>query len=164
MDLSVAPANYVEITPGSVAQVMRSRKGYNILIEDDVQGIANQLQEISEEFRLVYNANEALWMLEQHKSLPDGSVKEDFVSSFTECDHRILHRAREVSAPGYDLGAELEKAERQADAEMDHKRREVAGDLAEKLGHALRADLSRHEAPTTRKSHAYVPGAFRPRG
>jgi hypothetical protein len=163
MDLSVAPANYVEIQPGSVAQVMRSRKGHNIMVADDVQGIANQLLEISDEFRLVYNPQEALWMLEQHRHLPDGSVREDFVSSFTECDHRILHRAREVSAPGYDIGAELEKAEAVSDAAMEARRYEVSGDAAEKLGHALRKDLSRHEAPTTAKSRAFIK-AFKPRG
>lgn len=162
MDLSVAPANYVEIKAGTVAQVQRARSGVNILVDSDVQGIANALLEVSDEFHLVFNPQEDLWMLEQHIQRPDGSIKECFVSSFTECDHRIVRRAREVCAPGYDLGAELEKSEARADAEMERRRHEISGDAAEKLGHALRRDLGRHEAPMTRKSRAFI-GAFHPR-
>ena len=140
---------------------MATAKGHKVLVADDVQGVANALQEVSDELHLFYDTEQALWIVEQHTPMPDGSVKESLVTTALDLDHRLVHRIREVCAPGYDLAAEIERAEKSARDAHEHARREQLGDIAERLAFAFQKDLGRHEIPKTLKSRAYLP-AFKP--
>lgn len=153
---------HVEIRPGTVAQVMATKAGKKVMVTDDVQGVANALLEVSDELRLVYDTEQALWIVEQHTPMPDGSIRESLVTTALDLDHRIVAVCREVCSPGYDLAAEIDKSEAKAQADQEHARREAVGEHAERLAHALKKDLSRHEIPKTLKSRAFIP-PFRPR-
>lgn len=160
----MAITDYVDVQPGSIAQVHRSLRGVNVAIADDVQGIAQDLLDISPDLRLTYNPHEAVWIVWQEIPLPDGATKEHLVTTTVELDKRLVNVVRRCCSESYRLADELEAAEARADRENEHKRMEILGDAAEKLDHALRKDLSRHENPRTLKSKAFIPAAFTPEG
>lgn len=141
----------IDITPGSVAQVARTLGGLTVLVTEDVQNVATDLAALGD-FHLHYDPVEELYVVMQ---VHDGTEK--LVTSARECDQRIVARVRQITAPGYDLAGELERAEREADMENVHELSELMGDRAERLGHALRKDLGRHEAVSTLKSRVVVP-------
>lgn len=148
----------IEIKPAGMAQVTRAmRSGKLVAIGNDVQNVANDLHEIDAGFRLRFDPGEEVYLLSHERMNPDGSVSEDFVSSFETCDQRIVQRAREISRPGYDYVGELERADRAAERAADAAMSEKIGPHAEKLAWALRQDLGRHEHPRTRTATAYIP-------
>jgi hypothetical protein len=107
-----------------------------ILIEDDVQSVARDLQAISDDLHLHYDAVQDIWVVMQ-----DRDDEETLVTTASTLDQRVVHRVRQVCSPGYDLAAELERVEAEADAEQDRRRREMAGEVGERLSHAVRTDL-----------------------
>lgn len=157
------PTQHVEIEPVNLSRIVGTDRGKLVEIGADVQGVALALHELDERFRLFYNPDRMLYILELHTPRDDGSVDEHFVGAYDELDHRIAQRAAQVMQPGYDLSAELEQVEREADAAQEYRVAEHSGDISERLSHALRKDLSRHEAASTLKSRAFIPRAFTPR-
>jgi hypothetical protein len=148
----------IEIKPGNVWSVATALKsGKLIAIDNDVQGVANDLHEIDAGFRLRYDPGEDVYLLSHEGLQPDGSVEEKFVSSFEACDQRIVQRAREISAPSYDYVGELDRLEAKAERDKVHEFSEKIGPHAEKLAWALRQDLGRHEHPRTKTATAFVP-------
>jgi hypothetical protein len=152
----------VPIRPVAVDRVKRLRNGRRVVITADVGMVAERLQEIDPRFHMSYDPGEALYVLELHTPEPDGSVSEHFVGAYDELDARIIERARMISQPGYDLAAEIERAEREAEREAERLRMEAVGEMAERLQFALRKDLGRHEIGSTLKSRAFIPKAFKP--
>jgi hypothetical protein len=151
----------IEIQPAGVAQVHRSlRLGDRIVVDDDVQNIASDLRAIRATLRLEYDRAEDLWFVMDLVAKPDGSSEEKLVTVWDAeknggIDQRLVQRVREVAAPGYDIAAELEKADREAERERSRRFREQVGPAAEKLKWALRKDLGAD------KGRAFVPGATR---
>jgi hypothetical protein len=139
----------IEVEPGSIAQVQRALSGRLVVIPDDVCNVARDLRAIDR--RLVVEAEDDLSVYVV--VLVDGPERK-LVTSAKHLDQRIVQRVQKITAEGYDFVAELEELEARADAEQAAKRRELVGDVAEKLGHAFRKDLSRAEAPNTLKSRA----------
>jgi hypothetical protein len=136
----------VDIEPGRMAQVTRALKsGKLISVDDDVQGVANDLHEIDPHLRLSYEPHEDVWIVKYVYLTAGGEVKERLVSSFQECDQRIVRRVREINRPGYDFVAELDRLDREAERRKDHEFSEKIGPHAEKLAWALRQDLGRNE-------------------
>jgi hypothetical protein len=133
------------IDPSQILTVRRVG-GTTIEISDDVQGVARSLREIDDRFRLRadldHMQNLLGWTVELHIPLADGSTDEQFVCAYRELDHRIVHDARRYTSPGYDIADELEKEDAVRDKAMDHKRRELSGDVGERLAHAIRTDLN----------------------
>lgn len=144
----------VEIRPGQLAQVQKVlRTGKLIAIDDDVQGVANQLFDVDRGLRLGYDPGEDLWIV----SHVDGEGTESFVSSFEDCDARIVARMREIARPGYDFAGELERLDREADARREREISDQIGPIGERLAWALKRDLGRHEVTNSRVSRAVVP-------
>lgn len=151
----------VEIKPGQIAQVTKAmRSGKPIVVDDDVQGVANDLHQIDPGLRLEYEPFEDVWVVKYVHLTADGEVRERLVSTFQECDQRIVARMREINRPGYDFPAELDRLEREAEAQRDYEFGQKVGPIGEKLAWALRQDLGRHEIPNTRVSRAVVPKAI----
>src|SRR4051812_42242161 len=103
----------LDITPASMMQVRLGRGGRVVYIDDDVCGIAKQIQEINPDLRLAFNEGGEYFVV--YQLVPDG---EHLVTTAMELDARLVERVREISAPDYNLAAELEKHEAEVDAEQ----------------------------------------------
>lgn len=152
----------VPIQPVPLDRVRKLRNGRRIVVTGDVGDVALRLKEVDDRFVLSYQPGEGLYVLELHTPQADGSVEEHFVGAYEELDPRIVERARQISAPGYDLAAEIERAEKEADRLHAHRQAEQIGDIGERLRFALSKDLGRHEIGRTTKSRAFIPRAFHP--
>lgn len=131
----------IEIRPATVGQVARTRLGKNVAVDADVANVARDLRDISPEFRLEYDPHGDFFIVSQVRVMPDGSEEISLVTTAQDCDQRIVRRVREITAPGYDVGAEMERLDREADKRKEHALTERVGPIAEKLAWALRKDL-----------------------
>lgn len=148
----------IEIQPAALAQVHRAlHSGSRVLVGADVQNIAQDLHEIRASLRLEYDPGEDIWIVVDMVVERDGSIAEKLVTTWDvekngPVDQRLVQRVREIASPGYDLAAELEKADRQAERNRAHAFRQQVGAAAERLSHALRKDLG------MKGGRAFVPG------
>jgi hypothetical protein len=144
-----------ELQPVALDRIMRTRNGQRVAIDADVGSVVAQLREIDERLHVFYVPDQAFFSVELHTPRADGSVDEHFVGAYESLDGRVVQRIREITRPGYDLGAELERIDREAQAQADHRHREQTGEIAERVAHAVRQDLGV-------RSKAFIPRAFRP--
>ncbi len=126
----------IEITSATLAQVSQGRGSELILIEDDVHDVAKRLREIHDSLRLRYNKQGEYFVVYQ-----DTGDGEHLVTTAQECDARLVERVRRVVSPSYNYGAEMDKAEAQADAIKNQEFKEQVGEISERLAHAVRTDL-----------------------
>lgn len=146
----------IEISPASVAQVHAARGGRRVLIDDDVQGIARDLRDIDAALKLEFDPGEELYIVYQQVLAGDGSLEDRLVTVWSverngPVDKRLVHRIREIAAPGYDLAGELDLIDGEAQRRAEHEFSEAFGDVADRLGHALLKDLGE-------KPRVFVPG------
>lgn len=125
----------MEIKAATLAQVQRASDGRMIQIDDDVLGIARQLKEIDEGLCLRWSESGEYFVI-FHRN-PE-TREENLVLTTQELDPRVIERVRKVGSKSYDYVAELEKAEAQAERDNDHRIREQAGPVAERVVHELR--------------------------
>jgi hypothetical protein len=134
----------MEVRPASIQQVIRGREGQMVTIDNDVQGVANALHEIDHHLRLRYSEAGEYWVV---YFKPDEGDEGDgyLLTTAQDLDHRLVKRVEEVywkhRQPGYSVGEEMNANDAAADAEADRKFTEEAGELYEKLAHAMRKDL-----------------------
>ena len=140
---------------------VKQAAGKRVAITDDAANVMRSLREIDDRFRCHYLIDEAVYVLELHTPLEDGSVDETLVGRYEELDHRIVQRAREFTRPDFNIAAELERIEAASDAEKEYARSQETGDMAERLAFGLRKDLQRNEAVNTLKSRAFIPATIR---
>lgn len=147
----------VEIQPAGIAQVHRAlRTGKRVLVTEDVQNIARDLREVRETLRLEFDPDSDLWFVIDKIEHPDGSSEDKMVTVWDverngTIDQRLVERVRQVAHSSYDLGAELERLDREAERERSSRFREQVGPAAERLKHALRKDLGANN------NRAFVP-------
>lgn len=152
MALHIARPEVIDVPPGTVGQVHRALSGRMVAIDSGPHDVATRLHELDDSLRLHFDPNEDVWVVTQVRG-----QRESLVTSATVCDLRLVERVRQCMAPGYDLSAEIAKAEAKADRARQAQQDETFGDLADRMGHAFRKDLSRHEVPRTLKSRAFFP-------
>lgn len=134
----------LEIRPASIDQIATDRKGRLVQIDDDVLGIARELNEIDSHIRLRYSEKGEYWVVYY---LPDEWEEGDGYLIFTaqDLDHRIVHKMRMIHKrclePGYSFAKELEDVEAKNKADQEHERKQRDGELHERLAHALRAQV-----------------------
>lgn len=134
-------SDIIDIPAGSMNTVRDTLRHGLVAISDDVQGVASDLQEIDASLFLYRDEEADLWVVWQEKHQPDGSVTENLVTTMRGAlDKRLVHRVRRVAADDYNLAAELERSDAEAEREQDHKRRETVGPVAERLLHAMQRD------------------------
>lgn len=135
-------ARSFDIEPASAAQVRRTDKDKLVVIDDDVQNVANSLHDIDRCLRLTYDPDQGIFIVYRVLTHGDGSVEEQLVTTAQRCDQRIVQRIREIGAESYDYAAELDKADAQAERAREHEFEEKIGPLAEQLRHSMRKDLN----------------------
>jgi hypothetical protein len=86
--------SHIDIDPVSVAQARRSRTGRMVAINDDVVNVARDLRDIDPRFRLFYNEDERVFVVELHEE-----GVEHLVGVYRELDQRIVARARRFTRP-----------------------------------------------------------------
>ena len=126
----------MEIQPASLAQVRAGRDGRSILIEDDVANIAGRLKTIDDSLRLRWNERGEYFVVYQQLGRD-----EKLVLTAQQLDERILHRVQQITHPSYDFVGEIDRMDKQAQKDADHRFSEQTGEIAEELAHAVRKDL-----------------------
>jgi uncharacterized protein (UPF0297 family) len=144
-----------ELQPVALDRIMRTRNGQRVAIHADVGSVVAQLREIDDRLHVFYVPDQAFFSVELHTPRADGLVDEHLVGAYESLDGRVVQRIRQITRPGYDLGAELERIDREAQARADHRHSEQTGEIAERVAHAVRKDLGV-------RSKAFIPRAFRP--
>lgn len=139
----------MEIKPASLTQLSRGREGQMIEIDDDVQGVANALNEIDSHICLRFSEAGGYFVAYWK---PEGGEDGDgyLITTAQELDHRLVKKVEriyhECSQPGYSYAAALDKAEEAAKAERDYEEAEKLGPVLEQLSHAMRKDLGFDQA------------------
>jgi hypothetical protein len=134
----------MEIRPASLAMFTKGNKGQLVPIDDDVQGVANALNEIDHHFRLRYSeAGEYFVVYWKGDEEPEGDGY--LITTAQELDHRLVNHVGEIykrcQAPGYSFADELERTEAEARKEKDHEFKERHGEMYEQMAYAMRHDL-----------------------
>jgi len=133
---------------------MTTSSGDLVTIEGDVLDVAKQLLEIDPCLRLRWSASGGHFVVyEVVDTGPGKPPDERLVTTAQECDQRIVQRVREISHPDYDYNAELERIDRERDAELDHSFTEQVGEAGERLHHALK----------NKKRKIFIPGYIQDR-
>lgn len=127
----------MEIVPATLAQVRAGRDGRRILIEDDVLDVATQLKAIDDSLSLHWNENGSYFFVVH----TDEKGTENLVLTARELDNRVVDRATQIGSAGYDYLAEVDRLDKQAERDADHRFSEQTGEVGERLAHALRQDL-----------------------
>ncbi len=126
----------MEIQPASITQVRKGKDGRNIVIEDDVLSIARGLLDIDPVLRLAWNEDGHYFMVYWWNG-----PKKEVVLTSQEMTPAILDRLREIIHPSYDFVGEMERMDKQAEKNQDHRFSEETGEIGEHLAHAVRKDL-----------------------
>lgn len=134
----------MEVRPATLAQVIAGHDGVMVQVDDDVQGVANRLAEIDENLRLRYSMAGEYWVV-YFKPPNEEEGNGYVVTTAQEIDMRLAERVAEVfykyRQPGYSLSAELDANDKAADEARDKAFTESAGEMYERLAHAIRKDL-----------------------
>lgn len=141
----------MEIRPASLAQISKARGGRFIAIDDDVQGVANALNEIDPHIKLRFSEAGGYFVIywSDNPSLTDEDDDPEnttyLIFTAQDLDHRIVHRMQEVywkcQQPGYSFADELEAKDKEDKKAKDHEWTEKHGEMYEKLAHGMRKDL-----------------------
>jgi hypothetical protein len=148
----------VEIKPGNVRSGHTAlASGKLVAVDDDVQGVANDLAAIDPGLKLFYEPGEDVWIVKHVRQMPDGSEQEHLVSTFQQCDQRIVPGSGRSASPATTTSASSTGSRPRRSGQATHEFSEKIGPHAEKLAWAFRQDLGRHEHPRTRTARAVVP-------
>jgi hypothetical protein len=131
----------IEIQPATLGQVKRSSRGQLVEITQDVTNVAQRLQEIDPDLKLLFDEDQCFYIVRHDVARPDGSVDENLVLTSQQLGSHIVERVRQISSAGYDYVRELEQMEDAARKQRDHEVSERQGPILEQLSHALRKDL-----------------------
>lgn len=127
----------MEIVPATLAQVRAGRDGRRVLIEDDVLDVAQQLKAIDESLSLHWNEQGSYFVVIH----TDEKGTENLVLTARELDNRVIDRVRQIGSANYDFLAEVDRLDKQAERDADHRFSERTGEIGERLAHAVRQDL-----------------------
>lgn len=120
----------------SLSQVRAGRHGRFVEIDRDVLDVCHQIREIDRSLGVDWNDDAEYFRVYQ---LVDG--QKHTVTTALELNGEVVERIRRIAHPSYDLGAELERLDNEADRENEHRFREQVGEFGERLLHAARKDL-----------------------
>jgi hypothetical protein len=137
---------YLDLEPprASLGQLQLTNKLEMVPVENDVLGVVSRLKSIDPGLKMFYDFGQEIFVLYHEGLNEQGHVVDSLVGAYKELDQRIVSLIERIDAQGrgrHVLSAELEKLERQRDAEKRHEQLERVGELGEQLHHALRKDL-----------------------
>lgn len=107
-----------------------------IEVEADVLDICRRIQEIEPSLGVDYNEDGQYFRVYQTIS-----GEKHTVTTVTELTPELVERIAQLKHPTYDLAAELDRLDDQADREQQHAFKERVGEVGEHLFHAMRKDL-----------------------
>lgn len=148
----------MEITPASLPQITKGRRGRVVFVDNDAFDIAKRLREIDDSLRLAWNEFGEYFVVYQILRGPNESEVEHLVTTWDPKtsgapDGRLVERVMKIAHPDYDFAAELERIDRAADKQRDHEFAEKIGPYSERLFQAMRKDLGI-------KDSIFVPDTF----
>lgn len=141
----------MRIEPAHIDQIVRARSGRMIAISADVGGVVDDLKKIDPHLnvRFAESGNPPFWAV--YEESDDGRTTHLVTTVqavqtrsgiWSGLDQRVVDRIRQIDKHrGYDYGAELEKANRDRDAQLKQEFREQIGGTAEEAAFAIRKDL-----------------------
>lgn len=138
----------MRIEHASLLQVQQGIGGQAVLVEDDVLDVVRRLQEIDPSLFVTYHEQGDYFSIVE--MCPDGA--ERIVNNVKELTPDIIEYVRMIGSEGWDVVAEMEKMDQQADRNARHRFAESVGEIGERLHHALRKDLGFD------KNRIWVPG------
>jgi hypothetical protein len=151
----------MEITPASLPQIQKGRRGRVVFVDHDAFDIAKRLREIDTSLRLAWNEFGEYFVVYQILRGPNDSEIEHLVTTWDPKtngapDGRLVERVMKIAHPEYDFAAELDRIDREADKKNDYEFAQKVGPYAERLYHAMRKEMGI-------KDSIIVPDVF-PRG
>lgn len=137
---------YLDLEPprATLGQLQLTNKLEMVPIESDVLGVVERLKSIDSGLKMYFDFGQEIFVLYHEGLNEQGHVVERLVGAYKELDQRIINLIERIDAQGrgrVNLSEELEKLERERDAEQRHRQMERVGELGERLRHALRDDL-----------------------
>lgn len=133
----------------TIDQILHTDAGSLMTVDGDVLDIAKQLHEIDPCLRLRYSGSGGHFVVyELVDNGPGVPPDERLVTTAQECDQRILERIRKIRHPDYDFSAELDRLDREREAEVQHNFSEKVGEAGERL----------HQLLKPKKRKAFIPG------
>lgn len=127
----------MEIQHASLAQVRRGRDGRVVEVPADLFGVTDRLREIDPGLGVKYNEFGDYFVI--YHAQPNGD--EDLVTTTIRLTPDVVDHVRKLAHPSYDYVAELERLDRQAERDRDHRFHEQVGEAGERLAHAIRKDI-----------------------
>ena len=131
----------MEIEPATIAQVRAGRDGRVLTVEEDVFEVAGRLKEIDPSLHLRWNERGEYFVVYQLIGKLEEGGEEKLVLTAKELTPAIIARVEEIAHPEYDFVAEMDKLDKQADKDKDHRFHEQTGEAAERMAHAVRKDI-----------------------
>jgi methylthioribose-1-phosphate isomerase len=126
----------VEIQAASLAQVQRARNGRLVLVDDDVCGVVQQIQQINSTLRVRWSEISEHFAV--YQVMTNGEEK--LVTTALELDARLVERIRRVTHPDYNAAVEADFLDAERIRQADYEHSQKVGELGEQLLHAIRRD------------------------
>lgn len=126
----------MDIEHASLACVQRGIKGELITIEDDVLDVARRLKEIHPSLHVYWNEQGEYFVI--YELCDDG--RERVVTTVKELDPRLIAHFEQLASESWNVVAEIDRMDAQADRDKEHAFAERVGEIGERLHHALRKD------------------------
>jgi hypothetical protein len=126
-----------EVEPVALDVVQKSLTGDFVLVNHDVDNVAQDLLLIDPNLRLRYSQLGEYWVVFYRD--PD-TGKEELKFTAKERDRRIVEHAKKLNSPDYNYAEEVERLDREADKAKQEKLNELYADQAERLAHSIRKD------------------------
>lgn len=143
----------IDITPASIDQIVRGRGGSLIVIENDVNNVARDIQNIHSDLFLRYSDQGGYFVVLQDMG---PNKRPHVVTTAQECDQRLVKRVQKIvcgTLEGtYDYGAEIDKQHDETDRINNAQFAENVGEVSERLAWAIREDIRKG-----RPGSVYIP-------
>lgn len=131
----------MDVDPITVDQLKQTKNGRWIVIEGDVGNVAVDLRTLHPDLRLKVSEANGVFIVSQLDRNNAGEIVGDhLVTTAQECDQRLVERVRMLIDPSYDLVAEIDRLDTEADKKREYEFHQMMGDQGERLAHALRAE------------------------
>lgn len=143
----------MEVQPATLPQIQKGRRGRVVFIDNDALGVAKQLREIHDSLRLAWNEFGEYFVV--YQQLDDGT--EHMVTTAQTADARLVKRIQKIASSQYNFPEEVDRLDKQAKKEADYKFSQQIGEIAERVAHAVRKDMSTPRTDINRHSGQDLP-------
>lgn len=132
----------INITPASLDQIVRGRSGNLVVIENDINNVAKDIQNIHPDLFLRYNEQGEYFVVLQDMG---SDHRPHVVTTSLTCDQRLTRHVQKVVSGHlngtYDYGAEVDRQHDERDRINNAQFTENVGEISEKLAWAIREDI-----------------------